>query len=143
MFISPYELQFLFVFQFICPKSIFFGSFRWGIVPLDFVNFPFKTSKFKNDIIYIKYKFSHKFIMVCRWLNIYYSKIRIIIYLKVISMSIWIILNSLVWTRKFCHYWATILCTPHLHWGKIAWSHLHSWVKEIYTIMLMQIPFWS
>jgi hypothetical protein len=77
---------------------------------LDFVNFPFKTSKFKNDIIYIKYKFSHKFIMVCRWLNIYYSKIRIIIYLKVISMSIWIILNSLVWTRKFCHYWATILC---------------------------------
>jgi hypothetical protein len=90
-----------------------FGSFRWGIIPLDFVNFPFRTSKFKNDINYIKYKFSHRFGMVCRWLNMYYSKIKIIIYLKIITMSIWIILNNLIWTCRecnVCHYWAIILC---------------------------------
>jgi hypothetical protein len=32
---------------------------------MDFVGFPFKTSKFKNDINYINYKFSHKFGKVC------------------------------------------------------------------------------
>ncbi len=106
-------MQFLFFFQFLCPKSIFFRSFRWGIIPLDFVSFPFRTSKLKNDIIYIKYKFSHRFVMVCRWLNIYYSRIKIIIFLNIIIMSIWIILNNLVWTCRecnFCHCWATILC---------------------------------
>ncbi len=105
--ISPYELQFFFVFEFLCPKSICFGSFRWGIIPLDFVNFPIRISKFKNDINYIKYKFSHRFGMVCKWLNMYYSKIKIIYIKKVITMSIWIILNNLIWTcRKcnVCHY---------------------------------------
>jgi hypothetical protein len=51
------ELQFLFVFQFLCPKSIFFESFRWGIILVNFVGFPFRTSKLKNYINYIKYKF--------------------------------------------------------------------------------------
>ncbi len=45
---------------------------------MDFVSFPFRTSKLKNDIGYVKYKFSHKFEKVCRGLNMYYSKIRII-----------------------------------------------------------------
>jgi hypothetical protein len=45
---------------------------------MDFMGFPFKTFKFKNDMIYINYKFLHKFQKVCRWLNMYYSKIRII-----------------------------------------------------------------
>jgi hypothetical protein len=44
---------------------------------MDFVGFPFKTSKLKNNIGYIKYKFSHRFGKVCKWLNMYYSKIQI------------------------------------------------------------------
>jgi len=51
--------------------------------------------------------------MVCRWLDMYYSKIRIIIFFKIISMSIWIIINNLIWTCRECnvyHYWAVILC---------------------------------
>jgi len=42
---------------------------------MDFVGFPFRTSKFKNDINYIKYKISHRFGKVCRGLNMYYLKI--------------------------------------------------------------------
>jgi hypothetical protein len=41
---SPYELQFLVVFQKNCPKSIFFESFSWAIIHMDFVGFPFRTS---------------------------------------------------------------------------------------------------
>jgi hypothetical protein len=127
-----------FVFQFICFKNICFGSFRWGIIPLDFVSFPFKTSKSKNDINYIKYKFSHRFGMVCKWLNMYYSKIKIITFSKVITMSIWIILNNLVQTCRecnLCHYPAIILCIhPTICIGcKVAWSHFHSHMKEIHT----------
>jgi hypothetical protein len=61
---------------------------RWGIIPLDFVDFLCRTSKFLNDINYIKYKFSHRFGKVCRWLNMYYSNIRIIIIFKVTTVSI-------------------------------------------------------
>jgi hypothetical protein len=46
-------------------------------------------------------------------LNIYYSKIKITIFKKVITMSIWIILKNLVWTYKecsFCSYLAIVLC---------------------------------
>jgi hypothetical protein len=39
IFINPYELQKKFVFQFLCSKSIFFESFRWGIILKDFVGF--------------------------------------------------------------------------------------------------------
>jgi hypothetical protein len=35
---------------------------------MDFVGFSFKIYKLKNDISYIKYKFSHKIEKVCRWL---------------------------------------------------------------------------
>jgi hypothetical protein len=104
IFISPYELQFLFVFQKNCPKSIFFESFTWAIIHMDFVSFPFRTSKLKNDINYIKYKFSHRFGKVCWSLNMYYSNIRIIIFLKVTTMSIWIILKNLIWTYKECKF---------------------------------------
>jgi len=104
--------NFCFFFHF-SIKSIFFESFTWGIIHMDFVGFPFKTSKFKNDNSYIKYKVSHRFGKVCRWLNMYYLNIKIIIFLKVTTMSIWIILKNLVWTYKeciFCQYWTTIPC---------------------------------
>jgi hypothetical protein len=55
---------------------------------MDFVSFPFRTFKLKNDINYITYKFSHKFGKVCRGLNMYYSKLIIIIIFKVTTMSI-------------------------------------------------------
>jgi len=115
IFINPYEFQFLFIFQIFCPKNIFFESFRWGIIPLDFVGFLFRTSKPKNDISYIQYKFSHRFGKVCKWLNIYYSKIRIIIFKKVTTISIWINLKNLTWTYKECifsRYWITV---PYIH----------------------------
>jgi hypothetical protein len=65
VFISPYALQFLFVFQFLCPKNICFESFTWVIIHMNFVSFFFGTSKLKNDINYTKYKFSHRFGKVC------------------------------------------------------------------------------
>ncbi len=65
--------------HFFVPKTyIVFKNFRWAIIHMDFVDFPFRISKFKNDINYIKYKFSHRFGKVFRWLNMHYSKIRII-----------------------------------------------------------------
>ncbi len=105
--------NFCLFFNFFGPKACVFENFRWGIILLDFVGFPFKTSKIKNGINYIKYKFSHRFGKVFRWLNIYYSKIKITIFKKVITMSIWIILKNLVWTYKecsFCSYLAIVLC---------------------------------
>jgi hypothetical protein len=104
-------LQFLFVFQFLYPKSIFFESFKWGIILFDFMGFFFKISKLKNDINYIKYKFSHRFGKVCRLLNMYYSKITIIAFFKVKIIFILIIFKNLVWICKECNfnqYWATI-----------------------------------
>jgi hypothetical protein len=59
---------------------------------MDFVSFPFKTSKFfKKNITYIKYNFSNRFGKVCRWLNMYYSKIKIVTFFKVTIVYIWII----------------------------------------------------
>jgi hypothetical protein len=81
----------LFFFNFFVPKSYVFESFTRVIIHLDFVSFSFKISKFKNDISYIKYKFSHKFEKVCSWLNMYYSKMKIIILKKITTMSIWIV----------------------------------------------------
>jgi hypothetical protein len=54
---------------------------------MDFVGFPFRISKQKNHINYIKYKFSHKFGKVCKWLNMYYSNIRIITFLKITTVT--------------------------------------------------------
>ncbi len=48
------------------PMAPYFVNIPWGITFMDFVGFPFRTSKFKNDISYIKYKFSHRFGKVCR-----------------------------------------------------------------------------
>jgi len=69
---------FRFFFNFFVPKAHVFESFTWFIIHMDFVNFPFKTSNFKNDVNYIKYKFSHKFGKVYQSLNMYYSNIKII-----------------------------------------------------------------
>jgi hypothetical protein len=102
---------------------------------LDFMNLPFSTSKFKNDISYI-----NKFGMVCRWLNMYYSKIKIIIFFKVITISIWIILNNLIWICKecnVCHYWATIVCI-HPTFGLGA--KMHEW-KPFTWSCLCRSPF--
>jgi hypothetical protein len=87
-------LQFLFVFQFLCHKSIFFKKITLVIIHMDFVDFAFRTSKLKSNINYIKYKFSHRFGKVCRWLEMYYSKIKVITFFKVTTMSIWIILKK-------------------------------------------------
>jgi hypothetical protein len=95
---------FVFFSIFFGPKSIFFESFTWVIIQMDFMDFPFKISKLKNDISHIKYKFSYKFGKVCRSLNMYYSKIKIIIILKVTTMSIWIILKNLVWIYRECKF---------------------------------------
>ncbi len=64
-------------FSIFLSQNIFFENFKWGIIPMDFVGFFFRTSKFKNDINYIEYKFLHRFQKVCKWLNMYNSKIRI------------------------------------------------------------------
>jgi hypothetical protein len=106
-------LQFLFIFQKICPKSIFFESFKWAIIHMDFVAFPFRTSKLKNNISYSKYKLSHRFGKVYRWLSTYYWKVVIITFFQTTTMSIWIIFKNLVLTHrdyKFYHFWGTRLC---------------------------------
>jgi hypothetical protein len=124
VFISPYELQFLFVFQFLCLKIICFESFTCVIIHMNFMGFSFGTSKVKNDINYIKYKFSHRFGKVCMWLNMYYSNIRIISFKKIATMSIWIILKKLIWTYKECNfyqYWTLWLC---IHPLVIYWYNL-------------------
>jgi len=112
--ISPYKLQFLFIFQYLCPKIIC-------------------LTKLKNDINYIKYKFSHRFGKVCRWLNMYYSNIIIIIIFEIKTMSIWIILKNLLWTYKgcnFCQYWATRSCI-HLIGGENIVKYIKkSWPKK-------------
>jgi len=48
--------KFFFFFQFLCPKKYVFESFTWGIIHMDFVGFPFRISKLKNDIKYIYVK---------------------------------------------------------------------------------------
>jgi hypothetical protein len=103
--IWPYFHKSIWVAIFVCfskklSQKHILKKFKWGILFMAFLGFPFKTSKLKNDISYIKYKFSHKFGKVCRGLNMYYSEIRIIIFFEVTIMSIWIILKNLVWTCK-------------------------------------------
>jgi hypothetical protein len=102
-----------FFFSFFCPENIIFKNFIWVIIHMDFLGFPFRSFKLKNDFSYIKYKFSHRFGKVCKWLNMYYSKIKIITFFKVTTMSIWIILKNLAWTYRecnFCRYRTTIAC---------------------------------
>jgi len=49
--------NFFLFFKFFYPKSIFKKKFRWGIILMDFVGFPFRISKLKNDISYINISF--------------------------------------------------------------------------------------
>jgi hypothetical protein len=98
-------LQFFLFFNFFVRKAYAFESFKWGNILKNFVSFSFRTSKFKNDISYIKYKFSHIFGKVCKWLNIYCSNIKIITFKKIKTMFIWIILNNLKWTYRECNFW--------------------------------------
>jgi len=83
-------------------KHIFWKVYM-GHYSYELYGFSFRTSKFKDDINYIKYKFSHRFGKVCKWLNMYYSKIRIITFLKITTMCIWIMLKNFVLTYKECN----------------------------------------
>ncbi len=60
------------------------------------------------------------------WLNTYYSRIRILIFFKVITMSIWIILKNLVWAHRdwiFYHFLTTIPCIhPPIY---LTYTYLH------------------
>jgi hypothetical protein len=76
------------VFKLFVPKAYFLKVLNGALFLWTFVGDPFRTSKLKNDINYIKYKFSHRFGKVCKGLNMYYSNIKIIILLKVTTMSI-------------------------------------------------------
>jgi hypothetical protein len=49
-FLNPDELQFLFVFQFLCPKKYVFESFTWVIIHVDFVAFLFRIFKLKMTL---------------------------------------------------------------------------------------------
>jgi len=49
-FISLYELQFCMFFKHFVPKAYVFESFRWGIIFMDFVGFPFRTFNFKMTL---------------------------------------------------------------------------------------------
>jgi hypothetical protein len=79
--------NFCLVFKFFVRKSYFLKVLN-GAIFLWTLSFPFRTSKLKNDINYVKYKFSHGFGKVCRGLNMYYPNIIIIILFKVTTMSI-------------------------------------------------------
>ncbi len=61
-----------------------------------------------------KKKFAfHRCGKVCRWLNMYYSNIKIITFFKVTSVSFLIISKKIVWSYRecnFCQYWATLSC---------------------------------
>ncbi len=48
--------NFCLFFNFFVPKTYVFESFTWGIIHMDFVGFPFRTSKLKNEINYIYVK---------------------------------------------------------------------------------------
>jgi hypothetical protein len=41
--------NFCLFFNFFIPKKIFFENFKFGMILMDFVGFPFRTSKLKND----------------------------------------------------------------------------------------------
>jgi hypothetical protein len=53
--------NFCLFFDLFIPKTYVIESFRWGIIPLDFVGFFLGFLNLKNGINYIKYKFSHRF----------------------------------------------------------------------------------
>ncbi len=114
-------MQFYFVFKFFVPKAYFLKVLDGTVFLWILWVFLLRLPNLKNDISYIKYTFSHRFVKVCKGLNIYYSNFRIIIKKKVISMSIWIIFNNLVWTCKKCknyRKWAIWLCIyPSIHDG--------------------------
>jgi hypothetical protein len=93
--------------------------------------------------ITLKYKFSHRFGKVCRWLNMYYSNISIIIIFKVTIMSIWIILNNLVWTYKegnFYNYWAIVLCIHPLNKQNVMRLYVPSIGAWNFTITKCRTP---
>jgi hypothetical protein len=72
------DYNFCFFSIFLSQKKKILKALHGSFIHLDFMGFPFRTSKFKNDINYMKYKFSHKFENVYMWMDMYYSKIRIV-----------------------------------------------------------------
>jgi hypothetical protein len=107
------DYNFCLFFNFFVPKKYFLKVLDGALFLWTLWVFLLGLPNLKNDINYIKYKFSHRFGKVCRWLNMYYSNIIIILFFKVTTMSICIILNNLVWTYRecnFCHYLVIVPC---------------------------------
>jgi len=73
---SDMSCNFLFFLKKISQKHIF-KKFTLVTIHMDFVDFVFRIFKLKTNINYIKYKFSDRFGKICKWLNMYYSKIKI------------------------------------------------------------------
>ncbi len=100
----------------------------------------FRTSKSKNDINHIKYQFSHTFGKFYRWLNMYYSHIRILIFFKVITMSIWIILKNVVWIHRECifyYFWAIEPCIhPYAHFLAISLKPFTCVLKNFFCFLM-------
>ncbi len=49
--------NFCLFFNFFVPKTYVFENSRWGIIPLDFVGFPFRTSISKNEFVTLNITF--------------------------------------------------------------------------------------
>jgi hypothetical protein len=72
-------------FNFFVPKAYVLKVLNGVLFLKELWVFILGFSKLKNNINDIKYKFSHRFGKVCKWLNMYYSKIRLITFLKIKS----------------------------------------------------------
>ncbi len=143
IFISPYELQILFYFQFFCSKKICFWKFYMGRCSFRLCGvFLLRFPNLKMISTTLNISFHYRFGKVCRWLNMYYSKIRIITFLKVVTMSIWIILKNLVLTYRecnFCQYWDT---QSYIHPSKYiakhqtnqCWTSLKPWRMQTHNL---------
>jgi len=132
--------NFCFFFNFLVPKTYVFQSFTCVIIHMNFVTFSFRTFKLKNDISYIKYKFSHRFGKVYKWLHIYYSTIKIITFFKVMTMFIWIILNNLVWTYRECNFcWYEPMYCIHPNEIIIIWQLIVKPIKLLYYQQIRRV----
>jgi hypothetical protein len=124
--------NFIFIFQFPCPKSICFSNFyirHYSYGLCEFWIFLLWLSNLKMKLITLNTSFHIDLgRFVCDWTNI------IQIFKKVTTMFIWIILKNLVWTYRecnFCQYWVTILC---IHPNKIIiiWQLIVKTIKLLY-----------
>jgi hypothetical protein len=103
--------NFCFFKKILCPKSIFLEVLNGALFLWTLWIFLLGLPNLKNKSVTLNTSFHIDLGWFVGDLNMYYSKIKIIIFLKIITMSIWIILNNFIWTCKecnVCHYWAII-----------------------------------